>query len=314
MAWRGRVLGVAACVVVLLLAATASIRGAGTLSRGLRASAGTAADASKGSASQPSSYHVANTSVVLPSNVSVNGNHGQLPANSFAKRGGANDTVGYNGTRQHPPTSAFNRSKHAEKDEEGQEGAKGSGLSNRCLCLFGLNRVLTGLQGDTCGGRNRIIHGIRDYAYGGSGPLTLSALGVAGVDSTFCNNCELGIVTAGSGGGDRRKRRLAKIFNGRVGYRWSKWPSVSSPIVASCPGRIKDRCAESIRGYYRGKGKHISKSKVYLFDDKGSNVRGFQGSGMNAVQVSCDSRDHNWGACGARPCEIRAHVGILPCI
>ena len=58
------------------------------------------------------------------------------------------------------------------------------------------------LQGklDQCP-RNKEIHGVRDDAYG-HGWLTLSALSVAGIDSTFCNQCYIGISSTGDAGGE----------------------------------------------------------------------------------------------------------------
>jgi len=394
MAWCGRALGAAiaaACVVALLLAATASITGAGPLARGLRASVGAAAEASKGSTSPPSSSHAENSSshaennsTALSSNASaakamkdpssphstatgktvapagvaregheqaggtnapagkaaapvpmllqgkvpasrilkkggVNSNQGQLPANNTVKMGGANDTGGGNGNSQRLPASAFNRTKQNQKaaeeqeDAEGQEDTEGPGLfRTSCLCLFDIDRTVTGRQGYTCGGRNAIIRGIYDPAYGG-GPLTLSALGIAGAGSTFCGGCKLGFVSAGTGGGRRMRRRLASGFlGGRAGSKWSG-PGASSPLVVRCSDSRKAGCAERIRKYYNRRGNNIRRRNVFFFDDKAGNVYGFANSGMNARQVSCNSRDRERGGCGGKPWEIRRSRGIRPC-
>merc|ERR1712019_40531 len=76
-----------------------------------------------------------------------------------------------------------------------------------CLCVFDIDRTLTGAQGrvDQCP-RNREITGVHDNAYG-HGWLTLSALSVAGIDSTFCNQCHLGVCSAGDAGGSNSNER-----------------------------------------------------------------------------------------------------------
>mmetsp|Transcript_50801 Transcript_50801/g.163057 ORF Transcript_50801/g.163057 Transcript_50801/m.163057 type:complete len:142 (-) Transcript_50801:67-492(-) len=53
---------------------------------------------------------------------------------------------------------------------------------------------------------------------------------------------------------------------------------------------------------------------VYFFDDKASAVGSFRGSGMNAHQVSCASRDvGGYGLCGATPGEVSLTRGISNC-
>merc|ERR1712048_1308392 len=58
-----------------------------------------------------------------------------------------------------------------------------------CLCVFDIDRTLTGKQEQTddCP-RNKLVDGVLDFAYG-YGSLTLSALAVAGINTTFCGSC-----------------------------------------------------------------------------------------------------------------------------
>ena len=66
-----------------------------------------------------------------------------------------------------------------------------------CLCVFDIDRTLTGLPGDTkdCPA-NTIEDGVKDCGYEG-GVLTLSELGSA-LNVTFCGKCSVGVVSAGT--------------------------------------------------------------------------------------------------------------------
>lgn len=190
---------------------------------------------------------------------------------------------------------------------------RASAAGGHCLCLFDIDRTLTGRQGDTCGGSNRVVGGVWDPAYGG-GTLTLSALGRAGVSSTFCGGCKVGVISAGSGGGSGMRGQLAgRVLGGRAGHRWSG-PSASSPLIVGCHDGRKASCARGILRYYERRGVRISRSDVYHFDDKASSVSSFRGSGMNAIQVSCHSRGSgSHGGCGATPGEVSRKDGVHYC-
>jgi len=109
-----------------------------------------------------------------------------------------------------------------------------------------------------------------------------------------------------------RGRLAGGFLGGRGGYRWSG-PRVHSPLVIGCHDGRKSRCASGILAYYRRRGSNIHRHNVYFFDDKASSVSSFRGSGMNAQQVSCNSRDHNRGGCGANPGEVRRSRGVRYC-
>mmetsp|Transcript_4052 Transcript_4052/g.7371 ORF Transcript_4052/g.7371 Transcript_4052/m.7371 type:complete len:249 (+) Transcript_4052:68-814(+) len=157
--------------------------------------------------------------------------------------------------------------------------------TRNCLCIFDIDRTLTGKQGDigSCPG-NKVVGGYDD-AYGG-GALTLSQLG-QNLWSTFCGACHVRAITA-------HPHHRANL-----------------PVSASVVG-----CNAGCKAYHAGRlasGLGISRSEVYMFDDKAENIRPFYGTGMNAHQVSCSSREGNRGLCGARLAEISNSKGVTTC-
>lgn len=163
----------------------------------------------------------------------------------------------------------------------------GSGTQSRnCLCIFDIDRTITGRQSDTrrCPG-NRVVGG-NDDAYGG-GPVTLSHLGQH-VYNTWCSR-------------DCHVRAISAHHRAR--------PNIPVPQnILSCNKGCKARKA---RRMARELG--VRKSEVYMFDDKASNIWPFQGTGMNAHQVSCGSREGNIGLCGATTGELKRQRGVTTC-
>jgi len=191
------------------------------------------------------------------------------------------------------------------------------GWGGACLCLFDIDRTLTGKQGaafPTCQ-QNAVQHNVYDSAYGG-GDLTLSNLGQH-VQSTACARCKLGIVSHGTAGGNSMKRKIRSLIQGS-GYipdHWSYPNSIDSPLVLGCS--YKPSCVRGVVDWYNRHGASISPSKVYIFDDKRDNVESFHGSGFNAHQVSCSSRDWGEGGsigfCGGSAGEVRLAQGVSTC-
>lgn len=193
-----------------------------------------------------------------------------------------------------------------------------SEVSQACLCVFDVDRTLTGKQGagpDQCPG-NREVAGVFDPAYGG-GTLHLSPLGQS-VGSTFCSKCKLGIVSAGSAGEEDERSELLKQIGGSArtaGERaWSGPHPVTSPLVFGCPDPEK---ADAVQGivdwYYQNAGVTILQNEVFFFDDHTGNTQGFAEKGFNARQVSCQSREGIIGHCGATPEEIVRELGVFDC-
>jgi len=208
------------------------------------------------------------------------------------------------------PAASGNESVHVEELALG-------GWGGACLCLFDIDRTLTGKQGvasPTCR-QNTIHHNVYDSAYGG-GDLTLSNLGQH-VRSTACARCKLGLVSHGTAGGHSMKSKILSLIQGRdyIPERWSYPNSINSQLVLGCS--YKPSCVRDVVEWYRRQGTHFSPSQVYIFDDKRDNVESFRGSGFNAHQISCSSRD--WGAggsigfCGGSAGEVRLSPGVSTC-
>jgi len=205
--------------------------------------------------------------------------------------------------------------------------------SGNCLCLFDVDRTLTGQQdltGPNCS-QNQVLPGIKDTAYGG-GDLTLSQVGQS-FKGTFCTSCYIGIVTAGdvSGAGSQERATLVQHLQGSGGKlpvtNWSG-PSrggearractpqdAQSTLVTGCMDGTKQEAAKGIVTWLARRGVGILPSNVWLFDDRSMNIVPFRGTGMNAKMISCATRDPKMqtGVCGATTQEILQEPGVIVC-
>ena len=187
--------------------------------------------------------------------------------------------------------------------------------TDACLCVFDIDRTLTGKQG-TAGSicpANQEVPGVWDAAYAG-GWLALSAAG-QGLQQTFCNECYLGVISAGTASGPNSAERsyflehvlLSKPFRrlsrlAAQATQWSENGKVLSPLVLGWPDRQKQVALADIIAWYASQG--ITTSKVNFFGDRTENIAAFEGTGLNAKEVSCASRDMSAqngmiGLCGA---------------
>lgn len=200
-----------------------------------------------------------------------------------------------------------------------------------CLCLFDVDRTLTGQQNvlaPECP-QNQVIPGVKDSAYSG-GNLTLSQVGQS-LASTFCSGCLVGIVTAGdvSGPNSQERNALLERFpqSQLLSRQWSG-PSAGgearracvpadaqSMLVAGCLDGTKQQAAKGILSWLSKQNINISTSEVWHFDDRSENIVGFRGTGMNARQVSCATRDQHEGigVCGGVPQEVWRQPGVSLC-
>lgn len=187
-----------------------------------------------------------------------------------------------------------------------------------CLCVFDIDRTLTGLQNDTKDCPNNLFEpNIQDCAYDG-GSLSLSAL-AQNIDKTFCSKCLIGVVSAGVACGDNSPERheLVKHLNvsgGLLTDNWSPPGEILSPLVTSYQDGKKQVAVKQIVDWYDSRGHSIS--DVHMFDDRESNIKPFNGTGISAHQISCKTRDpHNneIGLCGATLDEIKDINGIHLC-
>ena len=207
---------------------------------------------------------------------------------------------------------------------------RGGGVNDTpCLCIFDVDRTLTGAQGSaasTCKGADKEISGVSDTAYGG-GTLTISAL-AQGLSGTFCDSCSLALCSAGNAAVESKERNyiLNNVLGGssRVGGA-SAWDDdgaqggkVTSPLVTRQRDGQKQDAAKAIVDWYTNNAQiTFDPSNVYFFDDRADNVSPFAGTGFNAHQVSCATRDSSSGGlvglCGATASEIVRKSGISTC-
>lgn len=199
-----------------------------------------------------------------------------------------------------------------------------------CLCIFDIDRTLTGKQSDTetCPGNKET--NLYDEAYGG-GKATLSALANRGINTTFCGKCLLGITSAGRGSGAESPWNayvLKHILRGEKQdafeqqhsetRAWSFGTKVRSPFVLGQGNKLKQNAVELIRRWYGERGQCIPSSNVFFFGDRTENIQPFKKRGFNSREISCGSRDRRLhfgmvGYCGARPEEIVRESGNVLC-
>eukprot|EP00928_Gymnodinium_smaydae_P007486 TRINITY_DN12694_c0_g1_i1.p1 TRINITY_DN12694_c0_g1~~TRINITY_DN12694_c0_g1_i1.p1 ORF type:complete len:301 (+),score=61.02 TRINITY_DN12694_c0_g1_i1:71-973(+) len=205
-------------------------------------------------------------------------------------------------------------------DTNGTNGTNGTeeNASAACLCVFDIDRTLTGKQQQTkmCPG-NKVMWGVNDWAYTNHAmSLTLSDA-VQHLNQTFCAKCYIGIVSAGTASGSHSEERSILLDLLKNDLPWSKpWADpwnpgsckdITAPLVTGCPDGHKQEAIPSvIRLYENAFGVSILKEDVFMFDDRSSNIQGFEGTGYNARQISCATRDAqgSLGLCGATVSEI----------
>jgi len=202
-----------------------------------------------------------------------------------------------------------------------------------CLCLFDIDRTLTGKQGDTtkCPD-NKVLEGIKDPGYGW-GDATLSQLASVGIASTFCGECYLGIVSAGGGNGENsawNNYLLDEVMRSPPqdkfqaehphAKRWSYGTKVQSPYVLYQGNKVKQHSVEGVRQWYGRHGIEIAPGDVYFYGDRTENMQPFSQYSINSKEISCGSRDWRLyggsgivGYCGARTEELQREEGQILC-
>jgi hypothetical protein len=169
---------------------------------------------------------------------------------------------------------------------------------------------------------NLIQQGVKDTAYRG-GTLTLSQFGQA-LQSTFCSKCFIGSISHGDASGQGSVEqgilhdRLAAGDQGSSVSGWKSGCSQVSALLTDCHDGYKQTGVPSIIQYYaQTAGAKIAPQDVHFFDDRDVNIQSFQGTGYNARQISCRTRDGSYGGaiglCGAELSEIVETSGQVMC-
>mmetsp|Transcript_38517 Transcript_38517/g.99687 ORF Transcript_38517/g.99687 Transcript_38517/m.99687 type:complete len:281 (-) Transcript_38517:32-874(-) len=202
-----------------------------------------------------------------------------------------------------------------------------------CLCVFDIDRTLTGKQGwaGQCPADNE-IPGATDIAYAG-GTLIFSDL-KEHLGKTFCRKCFSGIVTAGTGSGANSTERkgLLEALGGTAKTRSDYWQEIgwnsateikTSLVVQACDGHKQDSVISMLNWWKTVQKIDIAREDTYFFDDIATNVQPFDGTGINARQISCTSRgpkenlagsfDGKIGGCGGAASEVTAEKGVEVC-
>ena len=195
--------------------------------------------------------------------------------------------------------------------------------TDTCLCIWDIDRTLTGLQDDiTECPDNKLEKNIPDCGYDG-GHLTLSVV-AQNLGNTFCKDCFMGIVSAGTACGPDSPERsmlvnLINITGNLMSDTWSEPGTVTSPLVTSYEDGQKQVAVQGIVEWHQENGHFdtISKQNVHMFDDRVSNIAPFKDTGFSAHQISCQTRDPNHdnliGLCGAVLPEIVPTPGVSLC-
>jgi hypothetical protein len=194
--------------------------------------------------------------------------------------------------------------------------------SSDCLCLFDVDRTLTSKQNE---GQCReygtyMVPGVSDNAYGG-GTMVLSEL-AQNIEDTFCGTCYRGIISHGDVGGPNSPERRF-ILAALGGPEWTLSDQFEhvvdgrhSTLMVGVPNDQKHFAAGDIVTWlFQQRGVEVAKERVYFFDDILENVQQFVGTGINAQQISCVSRDRRSGIglCGGRSEELSDDQGVLTC-
>jgi len=142
--------------------------------------------------------------------------------------------------------------------------------------------------------------------------------------STFCGDCYHGIVSAGSASGhgsEERKLLIQQMDPSRtLSDTWSGSDPVTSSLVHDSPDSLKHDSVRKVVTWFKEAHQIvIEDTNVHFFDDRASNVQSFEGSGFNALQVSCASRDRNIdygavGLCGGTHAEVVRKSGVHICV
>ncbi|CAE8591408.1 unnamed protein product, partial [Polarella glacialis] len=191
-----------------------------------------------------------------------------------------------------------------ERLEADPHKCAGKELAHACLCVFDIDRTLSGKQGvtdPTCPD-NSVQKGIYDDAYD-RGTFTLSAL------AAECGSCYLGLCSHGIANHQNSAERFDLL-----GPSLNSEPHTSLRLTMADMAWSDDKPSSPYMvGVQDGK-----KQFAVMSLSAARSGKLLACTGMNARQVSCQSRDGSIGhgqvgLCGATPAEIVKEKGSKAC-
>lgn len=188
-----------------------------------------------------------------------------------------------------------------------------------CLCIFDVDSTLVGwAKPEQCPKDQN--HDLPDAGYS-----MLRADAMLHLSDTFCKECYIGVISAGSAGGKGSDERADIVAFLQKGGKlptstWNqggcKQKKKGSPLITDCSD--KPSAVPGIMQWYEDKeGVSIANKDVHFYDDQDYNIITFEGTGYNVHQVSCPSdgpASHTQTTkCGATVGEINNSSGISYC-
>lgn len=193
-----------------------------------------------------------------------------------------------------------------------------------CACIFDVDATLISWSS-----QQKCPNAQSDGFYS-DGYEKLRAEGSYRLGESFCKDCYLGTISAGSAGstsGGYERDDIVKMLQRGGKLNTDKWnPSSSgchnkgqSPLITDCSD--KPSAVPGILKYYKDtEGVTIANKDVHFFDDQPYNIVTFEGSGYNAHQVSCDTTGGSTGGydggedkCAASLDEVNNSPGLKYC-
>jgi len=184
-----------------------------------------------------------------------------------------------------------------------------------CLCIFDVDSTLISWSTvKQCPKAEK--HHLSDAGYD-----MLRSDGMLNLKDTFCGQCYLGVISAGSAGntGGEERAQVVKYLKAGGVLTTDKWASSgckkkgSSPLITSCSD--KPSAVPGIIKYYEdSESVQIANNNVHFFDDQNYNIVTFEGGPYNAQQISCPtSSGGESGKCGMGVDELTNAKGTSYC-
>jgi len=187
-----------------------------------------------------------------------------------------------------------------------------SGSDSPCVCIFDVDSTLISWS------TTKKCPKVQDSGVSSSGSKVLRAQGAYKLHKTFCSQCYLGVISAGSagttGGGERKD--IVKTLQKHGGMlptdTWNAngcaQKHSGSPLVTGCTN--KPSAVKGILGWYTtNHGVTFADENVHFYDDKDYNIASFAVHGYNAYQIACPTD----GDCAMEMDEVNSSPGIYCC-